>query len=235
MKKKIIIISSISLIFIFIIFALLQYFLIDLPKKQEQEKIQELFQQHYNNRIELFKEENKTLKDVDIIFIGDSLTEGYDLNQFYPEYNVLNRGISGDTTFGVEKRLQVSLYDVKPKVVVMLIGANNFDTMLENYEDILINLKENLPETKIVLLSLTSMSKNWGRNNQKAINNNKVIKNLAEKYDYIYIDLFNPLIDPNTNELFEKYTIDGGHFTQEGYTKVTSIIKPVLDEMLKQN
>lgn len=234
MKKKVIIISIISLLVILSIIALLQYFLVYLPNKKEKEKWQEIFQQHYNNRIALFEKENKTVHDVDIVFVGDSITEGYDLNYFYPEYTALNRGIGGDTTFGVEKRLQVSIYDVKPKVVVMLIGANNFDTMLENYEDILISLKENLPETEIVILSLTAMSKDWGRNNHKAIENNKTIKDLASKYNYTFIDLYNPLIDPNTNQLYESYSEDGGHPNQLGYTKITNIIKPVLDEILSK-
>ena len=62
------------------------------------------FQEHYNGRVNLFNEENKNVSDVDVVFLGDSLTEGYDVKTYYPEYNVLNRGIGGDTTFGVEKQ-----------------------------------------------------------------------------------------------------------------------------------
>ena len=59
----------------------------------------------------------------------------------------------------------------------MLIGGNNFKTMFENYEKILIGFKENLPQTKIVLLSLTSMGGElWGVNNQLAAFNNFKIK-----------------------------------------------------------
>ena len=87
--------------------------------------------------------------------LGDSLTEGYDIVKFYPYYKVVNRGIGGDTTFDLEKRLKVSAYDLKPKVLVMLIGANNFKTMFNNYERMVSSIKENLPNTEIVLLSLT--------------------------------------------------------------------------------
>ena len=234
MKKKTIIISISIIIFVAIIFALLRYFLVILPEKRERKELLELFQQHYDNRVALFIEENKTAENIDVVFIGDSITEGYDLKKFYPEYKTLNRGIGGDTTFGLEKRLNVSVYDANPKVVVMLIGANNFDTMLDNYENILIDLKTNLPDTKIVLLSLTAMSQKWGRNNQKAIENNKSIKSLAEKYNYTFIDLFNPLIDPETNELYDSYSIDGGHPNELGYTEITNIIKPVLKELLNK-
>ena len=191
-----------------------------------------VFEMHYNERCTLFEEENKHLSNVDVSFIGDSLTEGYDIKRFYSQYNVVNRGISGDTTFGVEKRLKNSAYDVNPKVATLLIGANNFDTMFENYENILQGFKDNIPNTKIVLLSQTSMTKEWGRNNKKAQQNNVKIKEFANKYNYTYVDLYNPLLDESTNELKLEYTTDGGHFTEEGYIKVTSIITPVLEQLL---
>ena len=77
--------------------------------------------------MEIYIEENATYEDyeVDIAFIGDSLTDGYDVKAYYPDFLVSNRGIGGDTTFDLEGRIQVSLYDLKPKVVVMLIGNSN--------------------------------------------------------------------------------------------------------------
>lgn len=233
-KKKIIIISIVSAIIISAIIALLHYFLIYLPDKKEKELWRQMYNEFYANKLETFKEENKTAKDIAVVFIGDSITEGYDLSYFYPEYKTLNRGISGDTTDGLKGRLKVSVYDVKPKVIVMLIGANNFDTMLTDYEDIIIDLQTNLPESKIVILSLTAMSKEWGKNNQKAIEKNKTIKELAEKYNHTFIDLFNPLLDPQTNQLYESYSEDGGHPNKIGYIEITKLIKPVLNDLLNE-
>ena len=71
--------------------------------------------------------------EIDVAFLGDSLTDGYDLEKYYPEFKTANRGIAGETTGGLESRLQVSVYDLKPKVCVMLIGANNMDTMFKLY------------------------------------------------------------------------------------------------------
>lgn len=203
-------------------------------EKKQQKLYQSAYEMHYNDRCALFMEENKHLSNVDVSFIGDSLTEGYDVRTYYPQYNVVNRGIGGDTTFGVEKRLKVSAYDVNPKVATLLIGANNFDTMFDNYENILKGFKENISETKIILLSLTSMTKEWGRNNQKAQINNEKIKEYANQYGYTYVDLYNPLLDENTNELRLEYTTDGGHLTPLGYEKITSIIEPVISKQLNK-
>ena len=211
------------------------YFAKILPEKREEEKLQEAVRAYRAAKFEQYERENAEYDDyeVDVAFIGDSLTDGYDLAKYYPQYVTANRGIGGDTTFGLEERLQVSLYDLKPKVVVMLIGANNMDSMLENYESILKSLQENLPESKIVLLSLTAMGgEHWGRKNQLAAYNNVSIKLLAQKYDFAFVDLYSALYDVSIGEVYAGYTIDGGHFTHEGYTVVTAQVTPVLKELL---
>lgn len=204
-------------------------------KKYEQQKQdlgRRLYETHYNDRVSLFKEENKHLSNVDISFIGDSLTEGYDTKSYFSEYNVVNRGISGDTTFGVEKRLDCSAYEVNPKIVSLLIGANNFSTMLDNYESIVSKLKTNLPNTKIILCSLTSMTGDWAKNNQIARSNNEKIQEISKNYSCYYADLYNPLLDPSTNELKEKYSMDGGHLKPAGYEVITNVIKNIIKELL---
>lgn len=211
------------------------YFTVILPEKREEEKLQEAVRAYRAAKLEQYVKENAEYDDyeVDVAFIGDSLTDGYDLAKYYPQYVTANRGIGGDTTFGLEERLQVSLYDLKPKVVVMLIGANNMDSMLENYESILKSLQENLPESKIVLLSLTAMGgEHWGRKNQLAAYNNVSIKLLAQKYNFAFVDLYSALYDVSIGEVYAGYTIDGGHFTHEGYTVVTAQVTPVLKELL---
>ena len=232
MRKKLII--SVAIIAAISIASVATLAVLHNKEKQakKQENWAEIFKQHYEDRCAQFKEENKTAQDIDVVFLGDSLTEGYDVNKFYPQYKVLNRGIGGDTSFGVENRLDVSVYDANPKVTTLLIGANNFDTMLNNYENILIDFKEKAPDMKVVLLSLTSMTMEWGRNNEKARANNIKIKEYSEKYNYSFVDLYNPLLDPATNELRMEYTIDGGHLTEKGYEVVTAQITPVLETII---
>jgi lysophospholipase L1-like esterase len=205
-----------------------------MPEVKEEEERQQLVKEYYENKLKIYREENELYDDyeVDVAFLGDSLTDGYDLKSYYPEYVVSNRGIGGETTHGLEERLKVSVYDLKPKVVVMLIGGNNLKTMFDNYEDILVGLKDNLPNTKVVLLSLTAMGQGWAHKNEIACYNNVKIKLLADKYGYTFVDLFTPLFDVKTNEVYGDYTVDGAHFTSLGYEVVTSIVKPVLDDIL---
>jgi lysophospholipase L1-like esterase len=178
--------------------------------------------------------ENERYEDyeVDVAFLGDSLTDGYDLATYYPDLLVSNRGIGGDTTYDLEGRMEVSLYDLKPKVAVMLIGANNMDAMFENYEALLRGFEENVPRTKIILLSLTSMGDEWGKKNQLAAYNNVKIKLLAEKYGYAYVDLYSALFNLESGEIYPEYTTDGGHLTPLGYEVLTNAIRPAIDKQL---
>ena len=236
MRKRIIIIGG-SILSIALIAALIWFFGFHLPKVEKDKKQQQLVKEYYDNKLNLYQQENDKYSDyeVDVAFLGDSLTDGYNLKLYYPDYVVSNRGIGGETTHGLEERLKVSAYDLKPKVVVMLIGGNNLNTMFENYEDILIGLKDNLPNTKVILLSLTAMGKDWGHKNEIACLNNVKIKLLAEKYDYTFLDLFTPLFDINIGEVYSDYTTDGAHFTSKGYEVVTSVVKPVIDSLLVLN
>ena len=105
--------------------------------------------------------------------------------------------------------------------------------MFSNYENLLNGLKENLPDTKVVILSLTAMGgEHWGPKNQLAAYNNVKISKYAEKYGFYYVDLFTPLYDIESGQVYDGYTSDGGHFTKVGYDVVTSLVKPVVIEAL---
>lgn len=205
-----------------------------LHKRQEREQHKQAVQAYRDAKFAIYGSENEKYADyeVDVAFLGDSLTDLYDLEKYYPQYLTANRGIGGDTTFDLEDRLGLSVYELKPKVAVMLIGVNNIDSMLDNYERILQGLRDNLPDTEIVLLSLTSMSGTWGLNNHLAAYNNVHIKLLAEKYGLEYVDLYSALLNPETGEIYAEYTIDGCHLTPEGYEAVTDAVTPTLEKLL---
>jgi len=82
------------------------------------------------------------------------------------------------------------------------------------------------------LLSLTAMSKDWGKNNDIACFNNIKIKKVADKYGCTFVDLFTPLFNYDSNGIFDEYTTDGGHLTPKGYEVITGILTPVLEELL---
>ena len=75
--------------------------------------------------------------------------------------DVYNRGIGGDTTVGLLKRLDVSVFDLKPKTVVLLIGTNDLalldttvEVIYENITQILQRIKAQFKDVDILLQSV---------------------------------------------------------------------------------
>ncbi len=194
------------------------------------------FKQLYASLLEQYAAENELYAplEMDIAFIGDSLTAGYDLSSHYPEYKTTNRAIGGETTHGLKDRLAVSVLDLQPKVCVMLIGGNNPETMFEDYEQIIITLKEQMPSTYLVIVSHAPTSgEHWGKHNELFAYNNVKIKLLAERHGCEFVDIYSPMLDLQTGMMDDRYTFDGAHFTAAGYDVYTAELKPIIDRLLR--
>ena len=184
----------------------------------------------YKEKCEKFDSQNIKDFNCDIDFVGDSITEGYDVKRFYKEYKVANRGISGDTTDMLLTRMEVSAFNLEPKVISLLIGTNNLDTCLNNYEAILQGFYEHLPNTKVVVVSILPRR---GEDLCKKIEeNNAEIAKLTGKYAYTYIDLY-PLFILDDYKVDESLFKDGLHPNKKGYQLITDNLKPVFASLLK--
>src|SRR5581483_5457572 len=60
-----------------------------------------------------------------VVFMGDSITDGWKLNEFFPGKPYVNRGISGQTTPQMLVRFRPDVIALKPKAVVILAGTND--------------------------------------------------------------------------------------------------------------
>lgn len=199
---------------------------------------------YYTQKIEMFSRENANFSHGQIVFIGDSITDLYHLDDYYADLDkaVYNRGIGGDTTQGVIDRLHVSLYEIKPTKVVLMIGINDIngfkstDYIVDNYETILSKIQKNLPTTEVYTMSITPQNHvvetyaNWinvVNSNNKAKTINVEIEKLATKYGYTYLDLYSKLVDSD-DLLTASYTDDGIHLNHNGFTVWTNLVKPYL-------
>ena len=192
----------------------------------------ESFFPHYVERCDKFIEEVDDFKNCDVCFLGDSITEGYPVGEFYSDLDVCNRGISGDFTGGVIDRLEFCVYDVNPKIVYLMIGTNNVNDCMENYEDILLGIKKNCPNTKVLVMSITPR---WGESFMEQIRDNNVeIEKLAGKYGYFYVNAFTPLTVENKNlSVNDALFFDGLHPNIDGYKVITDLVRPTILEWLK--
>ena len=184
----------------------------------------------YQEKCDKFAEQNIKDFNCDIDFVGDSITEGYDVKNYYKEYKVANRGISGDTTDMLLTRMEVSAFNLEPKIINLMIGTNNLDTCMNNYEAILQGFGEHLPNTKVVVVSI--LPRRGEDLCTKIEENNIEIEKLSTKYEYTYVNLYTLFVtdDYKVNESLFK---DGLHPNKKGYQLITDNLKPLFASLLK--
>lgn len=193
----------------------------------------------YHQRTTLFEELPVISKD--IIFLGNSITNGGEWCELFDNKHVKNRGISGDVCWGVYDRLGAVLKGT-PAKIFLLIGINDVsrgtpaDTIVKRIGMITQKIKQDSPKTKLYLqsvLPITDHYKMFGGHTarwQEVEKINKGLARLAAEEKVTYIDLYSHFVDPSTGKMNIKYTNDGVHLLGEGYLKWAEIVKPYVTE-----
>jgi lysophospholipase L1-like esterase len=184
-------------------------------------------------------------KPVDIIFIGDSITqnfveepkENWNLvgaavwKKHYGDKHALNFGVGADGTEHILWRMDhENIRNLAPKVIVLLAGVND---MQYSPEDIAAGTKAVIdksramyPASKIVLLAILPN----GRDPAKTAAANQITKTYADNQNVFYLDL-GPSMPPEGNGL-KGVGQDHIHLTAEGYEIWASNLDPLLDKLL---
>jgi lysophospholipase L1-like esterase len=191
--------------------------------------------QHYYDRVKLFQEENQTYKKV--VMVGDSITEGFKLDQYFPGQPFINRGIGSDGIgfgqTGVLKRLDSSVFDCNPSHIFILIGINDLphglsmDTLASGYRNVLSQIKGKLPNVPVFVISVLPCRGRYTYLNPLVLEFNARLKTLAAEFNYQYLDL-HTLLKDDKGELKEEYTADGLHLKPPAYEIWKSEIEKIL-------
>ncbi len=195
--------------------------------------------EHRHKRIAEFKQENSNLTEPNyIVLLGNSLTEGFHVNKYFPSLPMLNRGIVADHTGiegeGILQRLDESVYKCRPSLVLLLIGVN--DLADKTYsprqiafgtEKIIRQIQEFNADIKIYLQSALPATGKYAHLNSLIIEYNHLLQNVAERANTPFINL-HPHFTNNSGELKSDYTRDGIHLTDAGYAVWKELLQPYL-------
>ena len=184
--------------------------------------------------------EKNIVKEVEVVdsnyvFLGDSITEYYDLDEYYPDIPVVNSGYAGYATNDIIDNLNEYVYQYNPSKVFVLIGTNDIeedgtvDGIVSNIEVIIDGIKKNRPYCKIYLQSIYPVDKAGKRDNKTISKINAKLEELSLEKDIVYIDVYSQLVDDD-DILKSEYTTDGLHISDAGYKKITSILKKYIEE-----
>ncbi|PRY01037.1 N-acetyl-beta-hexosaminidase [Pontibacter ummariensis] len=184
-----------------------------------------LFSTYYHQRATHFRSLPQTSRD--IIFLGNSLSDGGEWGELFGDRRVKNRGISGDTSPGVMNRLKEVVLR-KPEKVFLLVGTNDLargiapDSLLKNLFWIADYLRREAPLTQLYIQSILPVNGRFKKfsghtGNGKQIKHvNAQLQTNAARYNYSFIDLHTPFSDRSGN-LNASYTNDGLHLNGNGY------------------
>ena len=196
--------------------------------------------QFYFDRINEFK--NEPIGKNKIVFLGNSIVKGGgNWNHRYKSHNIVNRGISGDYTAGVLKRLDEILF-YKPTSVFIMIGINEFfadnskrpevnpGNVAKNILKIADIITEHSPKTKVFIhtilpinndqyIRVKEVNYNFLHSNYTPSINSQVEETnsiLKSNRQYQVIDLHSIFID-KTFKLNPNLSSDGVHLNEDGY------------------
>lgn len=222
---------------ILVLLALTQYALQAQVKKPKY--ADSLFSTYYHQRLSLFRALPQTPGD--IIFLGNSITDGSEWNELFKDGKLKNRGISGDNTAGVIHRLD-EVADRKPAKVFLMIGTNDLarnssaDSVLKNIFIITDYLRQQTPTTKVYVQSILpvndvyNMFKGHTGKGKEILQVNTTLRAKSQQKGFTYIDLHTAFSDA-AGKMSTALSNDGLHLKGEAYLIWKHVVYPYVYDL----
>ena len=162
-----------------------------------------------------------------VIFLGNSITQGANWPRLLGDSTVVNRGIGGDITYGVLKRLD-DITRRRPSKLFILIGINDISkdipdaVIADNVRKIIGKLQAGSPQTAIYVQSILPVNPDhpgFPQHYDKqahVLSTNRLLKQVAASTGARYVDLA-PVFADGNGRLHARYTTDGLHLNPQGY------------------
>ncbi len=191
---------------------------------------------YYRQRSSLF--EALPVRSSDIVFVGNSITDGGEWAELFDRHRVLNRGISGDRSSWLLDRLD-PIVAGRPKKVFLMIGTNDLAaglsprSVVANVARLIDRFAAESPRTKIYVQSVLPVNDriegvSWGHWRRKAEirETNLLLEKLCwRRRNVLFLDL-TPVLADGEGLLDKRYTNDGLHLTGEGYLVWRDAVAP---------
>jgi lysophospholipase L1-like esterase len=179
-----------------------------------------------------------------VVFLGDSITDGWDLTREFSGKPYVNRGISGQTTPQMLVRMFPDVIDLHPAALIVLAGTNDISAntgpetlkMIEENLQAITELAQ-LHHIKVILCALTPVS-DYTKNPQTVrrppsdiLKLNAWLRNYTEKVHAIYADYYSATVD-DKGMLKDGYSNDGLHPNEKGYALMAPVAKAAIEKAL---
>jgi len=173
-----------------------------------------------------------------VIFFGDSITDFWRLNEYFPESDYINRGISGQTTGQMLGRLKADVLDLHPQAIVILAGTNDLarGVPLTEIEDNYLMMADlaSAYRLKVIFASVLPVSDYHKDQNPafertpgrppafiKALND--WLQSLCNQRGYTYLNYYSAMID-SFGQIQKDLSDDGLHPNSQGYRIMAPLV-----------
>lgn len=188
-----------------------------------------IFTNYWKSRADLFRKLPNLQGE--IVFLGDSITDGGEWTELTGNQKCINRGISGDTSWGILTRLD-EVIESRPGKVFLMIGTNDLArgkpvaAVRDKIAEILDAIGKLTPSTKVYLQSVLPTIESLAPLylNDRINSLNEQLKVLAVARGAVWIDLAARFKD-ESGKLKTSLTDDGLHLNGEGYILWRSLIR----------
>ena len=182
-------------------------------------------------------------KKPELVFVGDSITARWPselLQDKFGKYRPVNLGSGGDWIQNVLWRVQNGAFEqIKPKVVVILIGTNNItggftpDEITKGIGALLKALHEKTPGSAILLQGILPRGAGIKDPIDETIRqSNAQIAMLADNKTVFYLDVRDALLEPD-GTISREIMPDKLHPAKPGFDRWMNVLSPVLNKMLE--
>lgn len=167
-----------------------------------------------------------------IVFVGDSLVGEGDWESWLGDQTVHNLGVSGDTTDDVLARLD-AVIELQPDEVLLLVGTNDLGTrktvehLVRNVESMLIELRRELPDSRVLVHSILPRGREFARNIKDA---NIHLRQFCATVRAQYLDLW-PTFALEDGSIDPQFSRDQLHLNDEGYRAWVAELLPALERL----
>jgi lysophospholipase L1-like esterase len=181
---------------------------------------------------------------VDVVFMGDSITEGWqDKRPGFFSNRRICRGISGETTPQMVLRMIPDVCDLKPRMVHILAGTNDIagntgPMTLKNSQDCFTAMY-NIAQShglRVIFGSVPPAAAFPWRPGLETLQPiatlNQWLSAFAQKTGATFVDYHSVLADSN-GAMKPEMADDGVHPTATGYDAMSTLLEPVLTRRLK--
>lgn len=181
-----------------------------------------------------------------VVFFGDSITDFWQLDEYFPGKPYINRGVSGQTTSQMLVRFQQDVVALHPRAVVILAGTNDIagNTGPISLEDIEANYAslEELARAngiKVIFSSVLPVHNYTPRSQDlfasrppaKIIELNRWLASYSRTHGCVYLDYFHAVVDEK-GLLKKELAEDGLHPNASGYKLMAPLAEAAIAKAL---